>query len=104
MTNKQRLWMVLAIIAMPFFCVGTIVVDLQWISNKGPNDLGAFWITYKHLWSIYGKPNECTWKVDSFVKNNAMEEEGFYYISYDYNGHNGIEQVYYNGKEFSIEQ
>jgi hypothetical protein len=96
--------MVIIIIALPFCGFGAIIVDLQWISNKGPNDLGAFWVAFEHLKSNYGKPNEFTWKMESFVKANTAKKQGTYSISYRYNGHSGVEQIYFDGKDLNIKQ
>ena len=75
------------------------LIKVQYVSNKGPNDLGALFTSYRLGKKWY--PNETLgFKITSF--DSAADRSGSYHVHYHSKDVNGDLVLFYDGANFRL--
>jgi len=99
--SKKRLLAVLSVVGLAFIIWLYQLLSVEFITNKGPDDLGAQTFAEKYLNDKYGKHDGtmCI-NIINFEPKESDKNEGIYSINCTYNGVSTTIHAYYNGKEF----
>jgi hypothetical protein len=84
---SPRFFRVMIILCLILVAWAALLLSMEFVTNKGPDDLGALWHAGYPLSAKYGKMQHTSYTLESFSLEDGGS--GTYDIRYNYNGHAG---------------